>query len=155
MKARVLTITASFLLLTFMASAQGRGRNSQTATKTVTVVSTGNNTTEYSSRSRNYRTVAGPRYTTTTTVIKHVPVHYGHNTNYVFHDNHFCTYTRTGYVHVIPPIGLQINVLPTYSNRFRVGNRTYFVHDGVYFRYRRNLNVYEVVARPRGQYRYF
>ena len=74
--------------------------------------------------------------------------------NYTFYNNHLCTYTNTGYVHVIPPVGLQLAYLPAQSRMFRVGQRTYFVNNGVYFRYRHALGVYEVVARPRGHYIY-
>jgi len=55
-----------------------------------------------------------------------------------------------GFIVTVPPFGLRVSILPPFYTTVSFGGVPYYYADDAYYRWRPDLNVYEVVAPPPG-----
>ena len=70
--------------------------------------------------------------------------------NFHYNGGKYYRHYAGNYINVIPPLGIQIRVLPSDYMTFIIGRRSYYYVDGVYYTKRNSGRVYEVVEAPIG-----
>lgn len=70
--------------------------------------------------------------------------------NFHYNGGKYYRHYAGNYINIIPPLGIQIRVLPSNYMTFVIGSRAYYYVDGIYYTKRRSGRVYEVVEAPIG-----